>query len=58
VIERINGALSLPPVGPAIARDPGSCKSGTLSAPAERKPMAYKIAGVDVHKKHRSPLAG
>src|SRR5215469_9802327 len=25
--------------------------AGTLSAPARRKPMAYRIAGIDVHKK-------
>src|SRR5664279_1494619 len=25
--------------------------SGTLPAPARRKPMPYKIAGIDVHKK-------
>jgi hypothetical protein len=25
--------------------------SGTLSAPARRKLMSYKIAGIDVHKK-------
>jgi hypothetical protein len=24
---------------------------GTLSAPAKEQPMAYRIAGIDVHKK-------
>src|SRR5260370_6861644 len=38
-------------VGGVIARDPGKCKPGTCSIPARRKPMPYRMAGIDVHKK-------
>jgi hypothetical protein len=50
VMERINGALSLPlwsvdSPGPAL-----NVIAGALSAPARRKPVAYRIAGIDVQE--------
>jgi hypothetical protein len=51
VIERINGALSLPLWGWRQPETQVNGISSTLSAPARRKPMAYRIAGIDVHKK-------
>src|SRR5260370_6677410 len=48
----MNGALSLPLVGAAIARDPAWCNlKRAPRSPPRRKPMAYRLAGIDVHKK-------
>src|SRR5258708_14666329 len=48
----MNGALSLPLVGAAIARDPAWCNlKRAPRSPPRRKSMPYRLAGIDVHKK-------
>src|SRR5215469_12370431 len=49
--DRANKWCVVSPEGAAIARDPAYVISSTLSAPARRKPVLYRIAGIDVHKK-------
>ena len=50
MIERINGRC-LPPWERREPETLLNVISGTLPAPARRKPMPYRIAGIDVHKK-------